>query len=77
MPSRKPRQVSLIFLPRTSTGLDAGITPAMEVACRIRRADGATDEITLTCRIDTADEAEYFRAGGILPYVLGNLAAAV
>ncbi len=59
------------------TGLDADITPGMEVACRIRRADGATEEITLTCRIDTADEAEYFRAGGILPYVLGNLAAAV
>ena len=59
------------------TGLEAGITPGMEIACRIRRAGGATDEITLLCRIDTVDEAEYFRAGGILPYVLGNLAAAV
>ena len=39
-------------------------------------AGGATDEITLLCRIDTRDEAEYFRAGGILPYVLGNLAGA-
>ena len=58
------------------TGLEAGITPGMEIACRIRRAGGATDEITLLCRIDTADEAEYFRAGGILPYVLGNLAGA-
>ena len=57
------------------TGLEAGITPGMEVACRIRRAGGATDEITLLCRIDTGDEAEYFRAGGILPYVLGNLVA--
>ena len=59
------------------TGLEAGITPGMEIACRIRRAGGVTDEITLLCRIDTVDEAEYFRAGGILPYVLGNLAAAV
>jgi len=58
------------------TGLADGITPGMDVGCRIRRADGTTDEITLRCRIDTAEEAEYFRAGGILQHVLRNLSAA-
>jgi aconitate hydratase len=58
------------------TGLAAGITPGMDVACRITRADGSSEEITLTCRIDTLDEAEYYRHGGILHYVLRRMAAA-
>jgi len=54
-------------------GVAGGITPGMEVACRIHRPDGTSEEIALTCRIDTADEVEYFRHGGILHYVLRNL----
>jgi aconitate hydratase len=54
-------------------GIAGGITPGMDVACRIHRPDGSSEEITLTCRIDTADEVEYFRHGGILHYVLRNL----
>ena len=38
-------------------------------------ADGSVKKIELICRIDTVDELEYFRHGGILPYVLRNLAA--
>ncbi len=38
--------------------------------------DGKTSTLTLLCRIDTLDELAYFRHGGILPYVLRNLAAA-
>ena len=45
----------------------------MDVACKITRADGSTEELTLTCRIDTLDEVEYFRHGGILQYVLRDL----
>ncbi len=55
------------------TGIAGGITPGMDVACRINRADGATEDIALTCRIDTLDEVEYYRHGGILQYVLRNL----
>ena len=55
-------------------GLAAGIKPRMDVACRITRADGTTQDITLLCRIDTLDEVEYYRHGGILPYVIRNLA---
>jgi aconitate hydratase len=55
------------------SGIADGITPRMDVACRIRRPDGSSQEITLLCRIDTADEVEYYRNGGILQYVLRNL----
>ncbi len=58
------------------TGIADGITPRQDVACRITRADGSVEEIALTCRIDTLDEVEYFRHGGILQYVLRNLAKA-
>ncbi len=57
-------------------GIAAGLEPRQDVACRITRADGRSEEITLTCRIDTLDEMEYFRNGGILQYVLRNLAKA-
>jgi aconitate hydratase len=58
------------------TGIEGGIEPGMDVACRIARPDGSTEDIALLCRIDTQDEAEYFKAGGILQYVLHNLEAA-
>ena len=54
-------------------GMAGGITPRMEVTLRIHRPGGASEEIPLVCRIDTADEVEYFRHGGILHYVLRNL----
>ena len=56
------------------TGIEGGVTPGMDVPCRITRADGSTEEIVLTCRIDTLDEVEYYRHGGILQYVLRNIA---
>ncbi len=54
-------------------GIEGGITPGMDVTLRVHRPDGTSEEIPLTCRIDTADEVEYFRHGGILHYVLRNL----
>jgi aconitate hydratase len=56
------------------TGVAGGITPAMDVAVKITRADGSTENITTKCRIDTLDEVEYYRHGGILQYVLRNIA---
>jgi aconitate hydratase A / 2-methylisocitrate dehydratase len=55
-------------------GLSAGIKPRMDVICRITRKDGSAQDVTLLCRIDTLDEVEYYRHGGILPFVLRNLA---
>ena len=57
-------------------GIAAGVTPRMTTTCRIRRADGSVQEVVLRCRIDTADEADYYRHGGILHYVLRGLAKA-
>ena len=56
-------------------GIEGGITPRMNVACKITRTDGSSQEIDLLCRIDTLDEVEYYRHDGILQYVLRNLSA--
>jgi aconitate hydratase len=55
------------------TGLAGGITPRQDVAVTIHRADGSKTEITVMCRIDTLDEVEYYRHGGILQYVLRSI----
>jgi aconitate hydratase len=55
----------------------AGLTalrPRMDIAVTIHRADGSKEEIKCLCRIDTLDEIEYFRHGGILHYVLRSIA---
>lgn len=54
-------------------GLDS-VEPLAEVPCDITYADGTTKTITLRCRIDTAPEIEYVEHGGVLHYVLRNLA---
>ncbi|MEX0370315.1 MAG: aconitate hydratase AcnA, partial [Tateyamaria sp.] len=57
------------------SGLDT-IQPLQEVPCTITMGDGSTKEIMLKCRIDTAIEIEYIEHGGVLHYVLRNLASA-
>jgi aconitate hydratase len=56
-------------------GLDT-IQPLQEVPCTITFGDGSTKEIMLKCRIDTAVEIEYIEHGGVLHYVLRDLAKA-
>lgn len=55
------------------TGVAAGIKPRMNIALTITREDGKSDTVQLICRIDTLDEVEYYKNGGILPYVLRDL----
>jgi aconitate hydratase len=50
------------------------VTPLQEVECDITYGDGSKKTITLKCRIDTAPEIEYIENGGVLHYVLRNLA---
>ena len=57
-------------------GVAAGLAPRITLTCRITRADGSAAEVPLLCRIDTLDEVEYFKAGGILQYVLRTMAEA-
>jgi aconitate hydratase len=52
------------------------LSPRMDVTMVIHRADGTTHTTTLMCRVDTADEVEYYRNGGILNYVLRGMAKA-
>jgi aconitate hydratase len=52
------------------------LRPRMDLLARIHRADGSSDEVSLICRVDTLDEVNYYRHGGILQYVLRGMAKA-
>jgi aconitate hydratase len=54
-------------------GVESGLKPRMELTLRIHDAGGGVREEPVICRIDTLDEVEYFRHGGILQYVLRGL----
>jgi aconitate hydratase len=53
----------------------ADLVPGQDVTVEVTRADGSSFSFTALCRIDTANEMEYYRHGGILHYVLRKLAA--
>jgi len=57
----------------TIIDIEKGVRPSQEVDCEIKYADGASKKIKLLCRIDTANEIEYYKHGGILQYVLRNM----
>ena len=57
-------------------GIADGVAPGKKLQATVTYEDGSEKQITLLARIDTAGEAEYFRHGGILHYVLRQLAAA-
>jgi aconitate hydratase len=56
-------------------GLDSEVKPRQDVTLVIKRANGSTQQTTLTLRIDTPIEIDYYQHGGILPYVLRQLLA--
>jgi len=56
-------------------GLSDNIKPRQDVTLVIHRANGTAERVPVTLRIDTPIEIEYYRHGGILPYVLGQLVA--
>jgi aconitate hydratase len=55
--------------------LSDNIKPRQDVTLVIHRSNGKTDKVSVILRIDTPIEIEYYRHGGILPYVLGQLIA--
>jgi aconitate hydratase len=59
----------------TIRGLSQELKPRKKLTAEISYADGSVKNVPLTCRIDTLDELEYFKNGGILQYVLRQLAA--
>lgn len=54
-------------------GLQDGLQPRGDLTVTITRADGASEQITVLCRIDTLDELDYYKHGGILHYVMRDL----
>ncbi|MEQ1583634.1 MAG: aconitate hydratase, partial [Candidatus Nitrotoga sp.] len=55
------------------TGIENFIRPQQDVMLTIKRRDGSTQQVALLLRIDTPVEVDYYRHGGILPYVLREL----
>jgi aconitate hydratase len=53
----------------------SSLKPRQDVEVKVTRKDGSAFSFTALCRIDTANEVEYFMNGGILHYVLRKLAA--
>ena len=54
---------------------DVEIVPRMNLTLVITREDGSSEKVEVLCRIDTLNEVEYFKSGGILHYVLRQLIA--
>ncbi|PJI50041.1 MAG: aconitate hydratase AcnA [Pseudomonas sp.] len=55
------------------SGLSGELKPHMSLKVAVKREDGSQDSFEVLCRIDTQNEVEYFKAGGILHYVLRSL----
>ncbi|MGO4840602.1 aconitate hydratase, partial [Rhizobiaceae sp. 2RAB30] len=58
----------------TIDGLET-IRPRQKMNATVTFADGTVKNVPIICRIDTVDELDYFKNGGILQYVLRDLAA--
>jgi aconitate hydratase len=56
-------------------GLDENLKPQQMLTLVIHQADGVTRRVPVRCRIDTPIEIDYYRHGGILPFVLRQLIA--
>jgi aconitate hydratase len=57
-------------------GLSNDVKPRQKLTLRITKADGKTRDVPVILRIDTPIEVEYYRHGGILPFVLRELMGA-
>jgi aconitate hydratase len=56
-------------------GLGVGLKPQQDLTLSIKRLNGKVEMVPVTCRIDTTIEVDYYRNGGIVPYVLRQLLA--
>jgi len=57
----------------TVVDIDKGVKPRQEISCEIKHKNGSSKTIKVLCRIDTENEVEYYKNGGILQYVLRNM----
>jgi len=56
-------------------GIAAGLAPGKRITVRARDEDGKVREFQVVARVDTPDDVEYYRHGGLLPYVLRGMLA--
>jgi aconitate hydratase len=56
-------------------GISNDIKPQSQATLLVKKADGTSFEVPVQVRLDTPVEIDYYRAGGILPYVLGQIIA--
>jgi aconitate hydratase len=54
-------------------GIDNDLKPQQQATLRVHKADGSNFDVPVVVRIDTPVEKDYYRAGGILPYVLAQI----
>jgi aconitate hydratase len=54
-------------------GINNDLKPQQQATLRVHKADGSSFDIPVVVRIDTPVEKDYYRAGGILPYVLAQI----
>jgi aconitate hydratase len=54
-------------------GLSDNVSPQQDLTLCMTRQDGSKQEIAVRCRIDTPIEVDYFKHGGIMPFVLREL----
>jgi aconitate hydratase len=58
-------------------GVDSDMQPRQQYTLEITRQDGSVEQVPMLSRIDTPVEVDYYRHGGILPYVLRDILAKV
>ncbi len=73
-PGETPDSLGLSGKERFTVHVDDSLEPLQDVKVTVTGEDGSSRELTLTCRIDTPVEVDYFRNGGILHTVLRRLA---
>jgi aconitate hydratase len=56
------------------TGITDSLQPLQDLTLTVTRSSGKVDSFTVQCGIFTADEVDYFKNGGILPFVLRKMA---
>lgn len=54
-------------------GIDVNIKPRQNLKCIVRKQNGSSIELELICRLDTQNEVEYFKSGGILQFVINQI----
>lgn len=73
LPGTTRKTLNLTGMEKITIHLSDDLKPQSQVKLTIEREDGSSSDIEVLCRIDTVNELEYYKSGGILHYVLKNM----